>query len=456
MLVLGLDCASPQLVFDEFRQDLPNLNSLMQQGTYGELESSLPCITIPAWSSMFSGRDAGILGQYGFRNRLSYDYDSLQLTDATQISIKRIWDWLGDYGKQSLVMNVPQTYPVVPIQGHLISGLLTPSRHQTFAYPAIYKAEVLKIAPDYAFDVSNFRTQDKSQLLQQLYDLTDIQYRVLEWSLKHKQWDFAVHVNIAMDRLQHAFWRYHDTSHHKYEPHSPYRYAIRDYYQFVDEWIGRLLVVIDDHTSVVIVSDHGVKHMNGAICINEWLCQQDWLVLRKEPTSEEITPFHPQMVDWSQTRAWSTGGYYGRIFFNVAGRESKGIIQKNDIENIRNELIAQFQTLTDDKGCPLKVEPFIPDEIYQQVNGIAPDLMLYFGDLHWRSVGSLGYSQHWTFSNDTGTDDANHAQEGLFVVYHPKHQAKGRIAKCNILDIAPTILHHMKLPIPRSMQGQVI
>ena len=428
----------------------------MQQGTYGELESSLPCITVPAWSSMFSGRDAGVLGQYGFRNRSSYDYDSLQLTDSTQISIKRIWDWLSELGLQSLVLNVPQTYPIQPLNGHLISGLLTPSIQQAFAYPTIFKAEILKLVSDYAFDVTNFREQDKSQLLQQLYDLTDKQYRALEWSLKHKQWDFAVHVNIALDRLHHAFWRYYDTSHRLYEPNSPYRHAIRDYYQFVDEWIGRLLEVMDDDTSLIIASDHGVKRMDGAICINEWLCQQGWLVLKEEPPIGEPTPFHPHLVDWSQTRAWSTGGYYGRIFFNVGGREPQGIVPKSDIESVRHELIAQLHTLTDNKGCLIHIEPFIPEDVYQQVNGIAPDLLVYFSDLHWRTVGSLGYGQHWTLSNDLGTDDANHAQEGLFIVYHPKYPARGRIERRNLLDIAPTILNHMKLPILDSMQGQVI
>ncbi|MCS6939866.1 MAG: alkaline phosphatase family protein, partial [Roseiflexus sp.] len=69
LLIIGLDCAEPSLVFDRWRADLPTLSRLMAEGVYGELESCIPAITVPAWSCMMSGRDPGELGIYGFRNR---------------------------------------------------------------------------------------------------------------------------------------------------------------------------------------------------------------------------------------------------------------------------------------------------------------------------------------------------------------------------------------------------
>ena len=57
VLVIGLDCAAPQLVFDMWRDQLPNLRRLMENGIYGQLMSCIPAITVPAWSSMFSGKD---------------------------------------------------------------------------------------------------------------------------------------------------------------------------------------------------------------------------------------------------------------------------------------------------------------------------------------------------------------------------------------------------------------
>jgi predicted AlkP superfamily phosphohydrolase/phosphomutase len=69
VFVIGLDCAAPELVFDTWRDQLPNLRQLMERGIYGELLSSVPAITVPAWSSMLSSKDPGVLGFYGFRNR---------------------------------------------------------------------------------------------------------------------------------------------------------------------------------------------------------------------------------------------------------------------------------------------------------------------------------------------------------------------------------------------------
>ncbi len=454
VLLLGLDCASPNLIFEQFRDDLPTLSALMQEGTWGILNSSTPCITVPAWSSMTSSRDPGVLGIYGFRNRSAYDYASLYVADGRAVKEKRIWEYVGEVGKQSLVMNVPQTYPVKPINGHLVSGFLTPNAKSQFAFPAIFKNEILKQVPDHDFDVRDFRNIDRTKLYQDIIDLTNAQYTALEYALEHKQWDFAMHVNIALDRMHHAFWRYHDPEHRLHEADSSFKNAIFDYYQLVDTWLERLISVAGDDTVVMVVSDHGVKRMDGAIAINEWLWKNDWLALKESPTA--VTKFTHDLVDWENTKAWSTGGYYGRIFLNVEGREPKGVIRHSDYETVRDELAQQICAIPDDKGQPLKTSVFKPQDIYQNVNQIAPDLMVYFGDLHWRCVGSIGYGKHYTLENDTGPDDANHAQEGMFIIYNPKHEGRGKVNPQQLMDIAPTILSFMNIDIPLQMQGQVI
>ena len=82
VLVIGWDCAAPELVFDAFKDDMPNTHRLMAQGTYGELESTIPPITVPAWMCMMTSRDPGELGIYGFRNRKDYSYDALTIANA--------------------------------------------------------------------------------------------------------------------------------------------------------------------------------------------------------------------------------------------------------------------------------------------------------------------------------------------------------------------------------------
>ena len=456
VLMLGLDCADPSLVFEQFKDDLPNISSLMQRGTYGKLESSTPCITIPAWSSMLTGRDPGVLGFYGFRNRADYGYDKMMVVNGANVKQPRIWDYLGEAGKESIVIGVPQTHPPKPINGHLISGFLTPSTDNAFTYPAIFKQEILKQFPNYLFDVKNFRTDDKDDLLQRLIDFSDIQYQVVKHVLKTKPWDFFLHVNMGTDRIHHGFWRYHDPAHRLYDPNSPFKHAIRDYYKMIDYHIGEILNLIDDDVTVMIVSDHGVKRMDGGICINEWLWRNGWLSFKMPPVDGKLTRFNDLDVDWSNTKAWGSGGYYGRIFLNIQGREPDGVIPPESYEDVRDELAQAIRDIPHPDGHALNTQIIKPDETYSQVNNIAPDLMVYFGDLHWRSVGSLGHGDYFTYDNDTGPDDANHDTHGIFIMSEPDKDGLGYSDGHQLMDITSTILDHFGLPIPDMLQGRVI
>ncbi|MDX1994638.1 MAG: alkaline phosphatase family protein [bacterium] len=456
VLVFGLDCAGPQLVFDQFKDDLPTLRSLMQQGTWGRLESSVPCITVPAWASMTSSRDPGVLGVYGFRNRADYSYDKMTTANGASITVKRLWDWLSEAERDSVVIGVPQTYPVRPINGHLISCFLTPGTESAFTYPAIFKQEVLKVAPDYRFDVKDFRTDDKAGLLRQLIDFAEIQFRVVKHTLQSKPWDFFMHVNMGVDRVHHGFWRYHDPQHRLYEPNSLFANAIRDYYKMVDSHMQQLLQLAGDDVTVLVVSDHGVTRMDGGICLNEWLWREGWLALKNPPPEGQLMRFEDAEIDWSRTKAWGSGGYYGRVFMNVAGREPQGIIPAAAYEQVRDELAAALEAIPGANGEKLNTRAIRPQEVYTQVNGAAPDLMVYFGDLHWRSVGSLGHGQHFTLENDTGPDDANHDTHGLFILYEPGKRGAGQVDGHQLMDIAPTVLDRMRLPLPAELQGKVI
>lgn len=454
ILVLGLDSAGPQLVFDAFKEDLPNLMSLAAQGTWGTLESSIPCITVPAWSSMLSSRDPGVLGIYGFRNRADTSYSAMTAANSASVTVPRIWEYLGQADRDSILLNVPQTYPVQPIRGRLVSDFLTPGLDKAFTYPAVFKQEVLRLAPNYAFDVHDFRTPDKNTLLRKLYDMADAQFAVVKHCMTAESWDFFMHVDMGVDRMHHGFWRYHDPQHRLHEPESPFRHAIRDYYKMVDERIGQLLQLIGDDVIVLVVSDHGVTRMDGGICLNEWLWRNGWLALRTPP--QGITRFEDAQVDWSRTRAWGSGGYYGRVFLNVAGREPQGIIPLQAYEQVRDELAVALAAIPDANDSPLHTRVIKPQDVYQQVNNVAPDLMVYFGDLHWRSLGSLGHDSIHTLENDTGPDDANHDTHGIFILYEPGKSGRGRVDGHQLMDIAPTLLHRMGLNVPSAMQGGII
>jgi predicted AlkP superfamily phosphohydrolase/phosphomutase len=228
--------------------------------------------------------------------------------------------------------------------------------------------------------------------------------------------------------------------------------VVEEYYEYLDGEIGELLALLDDDTVVMVVSDHGARHMEGGICINEWLRHEGYLALKEEP--EAIIPLEKAEIDWERTKAWGAGGYYGRLFLNVQGREPQGVVPPGEYERVRDEIVHKLTQITDEDGANIGTVAYKPQEVYSECRNVSPDLMIYFGNLSWRSVGSMGHGRIHTRENDIGPDDANHAQQGIFIMYDPQRQGMGKVDGLRIMDVAPTVLDAMGLPIPADMQGK--
>jgi predicted AlkP superfamily phosphohydrolase/phosphomutase len=434
---------------------MPTIKRLVEQGISGNMVSTIPPITVPAWMSMMTSQDPGMLGCYGFRNRKTYEYEDLYITNSKYIDAKTVWNHLSRNRLRSLILGVPLTYPPKPLNGVLVSSFLTPGKDVQFTYPADYQPILEESAGgDYVIDVKDFRTSEKERLLQQIYDMTERRFNAFRHMLANEDWDFAMMVEMGPDRLHHGFWRYHDKDHRLYEPGNPHANAMRDYYIYMDKEIGRTLDQLPDDTTVIVISDHGAKGMHGGICINEWLIQQELLTLNNYP--DEPKRLRPNMIDWSHTKVWGEGGYYARIFMNVEGREPQGTIPASQYESFRKELKERIEAIPDENGNPIGTKVFLPEEIYRECKNIPPDLIVYLGDLNWRSAGTVGHGQVHIFENDTGPDDANHAQEGVFLMHNPSKPVNQRGAKISIYDVAPTVLDFYGIDIPDEMIGNPI
>jgi predicted AlkP superfamily phosphohydrolase/phosphomutase len=453
LLIVGLDSAPPALVFDRWRNELPTLAGLIARGAHGPLRSTHPPITVPAWTSMMSSHDPGELGCYGFRNRKDHSYDGYAFANAAQVKVPRLWDWLGQAGMRTIVLGVPQTYPPSPLRGEMVSCFLTPSTQSQYTYPPELRAEVERVTEGYVLDVEDFRTPDKAALLRRVYEKTDKHFRLAKHLMQTRPWDFFMLVEMGVDRIHHGFWSYMDPAHHKYERGNPFESAIRDYYRHVDQLLAELLAVCPAETLVAVVSDHGAKKMDGGICFNEWLIREGYLTLTTPPARP--TPIGQVTIDWGRTKAWGDGGYYGRLFMNVRGREPAGTVDPRDYERVRSDLIAGIEAITDPRGRRLGSKAYRPEELYRAVTGVAPDLIVYFGDLAWRSVGAVGTGGIHTFENDTGPDEANHDWLGILVLSTAGAPAplRGPLLDVSIYDVAPTLLHLLGQPIPEGLVG---
>jgi predicted AlkP superfamily phosphohydrolase/phosphomutase len=450
ILVAGLDCAAPELLL---REDLPNIRRLMAAGVYGRLESVIPPITVPAWMCMSTSRDPGSLGVYGFRNRVDHSYDGMRTADARSFKAVTLWDQVAMQGGRSVLVGVPPSYPPRRMNGVSVGCFLTPDpRTDVYTHPASLAQRIRALVGDYPVDVKGFRTEDKARLHADILEMTRKHFEVVRHLLTTETWDYFHFVEIGLDRIHHGFWKHHDPRHPRHDPGSPYRDVIRDYYRLLDHEIGTVLELLDADTLVLVVSDHGARPLDGGFCVNEWLAREGYLVLRGRPT--EVTPFEALDVDWGRTRAWSSGGYYARVFLNVRGREPEGAIDPKDYADVRTELAERLAATVDPEGRPLGTRVFRPEEIYARVEGVAPDLIVHFGDLAWRAVGGVGYGHVHVQENDTGPDDCNHAQFGAFVLAGPGVPEAGEHASAHLLDIAPTLLEGAGYDVPPQMQGR--
>ena len=450
-LLIGLDCAAPDLLFNRFIDKLPNFRRMMDRGIHGKLESSDPPITIPAWTVMASSKYPGTLGLYGFRHRRNNSYKDIWISTSKNIKEKRIWDYVAEAGGRSCLVAVPPSYPPYPVEGCLVGGFITPDTNRNYTYPPELREEIKDLVEDYQVDVE-FRIEDKQNLVKELHEMTEKHFKVIKHLIKTKDWSFFMFVEIGLDRIHHAFWKYFDESHHLYEPGSEFENVVEDYYVLLDTKVGELLDLIDEDTVVMVASDHGGKPMKGAFCINTWLEEQG--LLKLSTPVERVVRLNDADVDWGKTVAWGWGGYYARIFLNVKGREENGVVDPRDYESAREDIAQRIRSITGPNGERWNTVVLKPEEAYPECNGDPPDLMVYFDDLYWRSAGTMGHGRLYLLENDTGPDDAVHDKMGLYIYYDPREDLKGRAEDLNILDVAPTLMKALGLKVPEDMEGE--
>ncbi len=451
MIVIGLDCAPPRLVFERYRDAMPNLRALMERGTWGPLRSSEPPITVPAWTCMVSGRDAGELGLYGFRNRIPGE-TRLRMVDSRDVRTKRVWDWLGEHGQRVAPLFVPLTSPPTPVCGQMVSGFMWPGSDAPWCFPRELEAEIVDRFGPYRADVENFRADDLDRIYRDIVTMTQQHVDIAAHVWSENQPDFMMMVEIGVDRFHHAFWHHIDPEHPRHEPGNRWEHLGREYYQLLDTHIGRLCSLADKNTTVLVVSDHGARAMHGGFCINEWLIRQGYLVLRAPPTTP--SPLDHGLVDWKRTTAWAEGGYYARVFLNVAGREPDGTVAPTELQAVRSKLRAELENVRDDENNPIPATVRIPEEHYRQARGLPPDLMVYFDDLKLRAIGAIGGDRMVATENDTGPDSCNHDWNGIFVLSGAGTPTRGYIEGAEIYDVTPTILGVFGVPRPPGILGR--
>lgn len=399
--VFGVD-SLPLSLIKKRAELFPFLNQLHQNGQLREIRSCTPPVTIPAWSVMSTGHDPGELGTYGFYRRSDFNYRKYEIAESGWIHYPRIWSQ--NKSGKNYIISVPQTYPVSPVNGCLISGILTPDYHSNFIWPEHEQTNINKLlAPGTAmFDIHNFRRPDPEELIPDIEEMFRQKIKLIEhYLLSCRKEDCLFAVLIEPDRVNHAFWNYAFEDHPLFKDNKNCREFFFSFYRRLDQKLACWFEQASQNGQTpLIVSDHGARSLKGSFCINEWLKQIDFLQLRQPQKSGKITT---ENINWPETAIWAEGGYVGKLFFNLTGREKQGFCRKDLLQKQLNEMAQLLQKKTN-----LKIEVIYPEKIYKRCAKIAPDAFMIIDDLNYRCASGLHENELFIPGNDTGPDAVNH------------------------------------------------
>src|SRR5581483_3177348 len=260
VLVIGLDGATWD-VLERWVRDgtMPNLARLRRNGAWGVLASSIPPITAAAWSTFMTGKRPGKHGVYHFINLFEQTENQVpELVSSRSIQAPALWDILGHHGRQVVLVNIPLTYPPRPVNGVMVTGLLTPRNAPVFTYPG----ELSQQITDYKFDLDRF--VDKSPFLDEIdgeivaptltlvnefREMLEMRRRVTLSLMKSEAWDFYMVVFIGTDRMGHYLWHYQAGTAGSDPQSQELAHAVREYYIRLDEIIGELVSEAGEETN---------------------------------------------------------------------------------------------------------------------------------------------------------------------------------------------------------------
>ncbi len=507
-----MDGASPDLI-ERWMDDLPNLKKIKENGVFGSLNSTIPPFSCPAWNCFMTGKNPGKIGIFDFQVGLGqFDVSSYPaIVNLTYQDSLSFWDIISDVGLKVGIINVPLTYPPTELNGFMVSGFLTPPDATDYTYPEELRDEIYRFIPNY--EPTEFVEMTAPELMRRreegFLDANSLcienTSRISDYLLRNKRWDVFVTVFTPLDRLQHYFWHHMDENHPKYDESQAqkYRNVIKDFYQKLDGIIGELEGKLDEETNIIIMSDHGFGPAYGYFHINNFLRESGFLSVEKpgrikvlsnyilkgskhllrfiaklgilelpfikgailgekswirKLTPKNIKLEHPYMrsrsfldIDWKNTKAYAFGN--NKIFINLKGRESKGIIEEGDeyekiVRELKDALYGVRSPLT---GKPLFAKIYEKKEIYKgKHTKEAPDLVVMGKEISFK----MGTGKGEVFEIP-GLQSGDHRQEGLIMMKGPDIKGGKRIS-ADILDIAPTVLYMEGIAIPSDIDGRVL
>jgi len=483
ILVIGIDGGTFTFIDKLIKQDkLPNIKKIIKTGVRSDLLSTIQPSSEQAWPAFATGVNNGKHDIFGL---LKFDNDySSRLIDGLDQKACTLWEILSRYNKKIVLINMPLTYPPQKINGLIVAGYLTPGKSSNYTFPKQLKKEIENEVPDYVIDTPSleFTFDNKKRLdtfLEKNFQIIELRYKLADYLLRKYEWDCSIIIFSTLDSVQHKFWSYDNPD---------YKDVINNFYMSLDEKIGEL---ISHHNPdyLFLVSDHGFTRLKYEVFLNIWLNKTGFLkfkegftknkrftdyllkaahfLTKKFPINKQlvvskfpllnkfISSFLYKDIDWENTKAFVVGS--GNIRINLQGRESRGRVAVEDYEQTRDDIIKAIKRLKDPiSNEKLYQEIFKREEIYKgPYLQNAPDIIILFKGEYKPSL-FIG-DKNKIFSDSLRSYiTGNHHMRGIFIANGLNIKKNVKLKHANLIDVAPTLLHILDIPVPADMDGKIL
>jgi predicted AlkP superfamily phosphohydrolase/phosphomutase len=521
VVIVGLDAATWTLIRPWMAEGgMPNLAKLMKAGVSGTLQSILPPITPPAWTSFMTGKNPGKHGVFHFIETAADSY-AMNYANGGSRRSPTVWRILNDAGFSVGTMNIPFTYPPEALDGFQISGLDTPSANSSFVHPPTLKRELVdhlgKINHDLRF-LGNMSTDHRRARVLAEMEKIDQQWAAAAlYLLEHHPQDVMMFVFMSIDTVQHYFWQYMDRSHFLYDPNAEPRFgnAVRQVYERLDAVSGRIIEKLPKDTTVFVVSDHGggpvvdrtlflnryLHHLGllhyrkderggrpgrfGLRKIKLKILQGAYSFLRSSLSSRQksrLAEIFPALrkraelaytsfvdIDWDRTKAFCSEVLASppNIWINLKGIKPRGVVEPADYSALTDFIIEKLGELKDPRtGKRIIARVYRRDELFHgPFSNEAADLIVdwWSEDSLFSTAPSLAKDRHMPaviISEHRPSEDSvwggTHRRDGILVATGPTLKRGAEIENAQLIDFAPTLLHLLGLAVPEDMDGRVL
>lgn len=478
VLFLGVDGGTFRIIKPGIKAGrLPTFQKLIQNGVSGILRSTIPPATIPAFPTLMTGKNPGKHGVFSFLSGMG---KHVVLSNASKMIGKTLWRILSDHNRQSLVINVPLTYPPEPINGVIVSGMLTPMG-RNFTHPPELAETLNELTQGYPvrFDPA-LALAKPEQFVKELHEIIQKRRVTIFHLLENWDWNFFAVLFGATDIVQHILWWNEE--------------EVLRVYEHIDTILGEILNRYPE-AHVFIFSDHGAGPYQKLFNLN--------LVLKSLGLLSITAAAHPRTKSANQTRpsrletvfqklgltrarirnllpaplfspfrrlfGTSLTRYLPQSDLQVDVKQSKAYYLKRVVaetpcvqinepnpqkyKQLVSQLTKQLLALVDsDTGNPIVKAIYHRDELYRgPFVENAPDLLLLLHEGYKGSAHLSGNQVLERLAKPKGT----HTMEGIFLAMGPHIQQSQEISDITLQDLTPTILHVMGIPIPDDVDGKV-